>query len=1365
MKLGTNSEIIFKNRYAINEDETWQQLAERVGQGGAQVEQDFIHWKDVFASDIYNMLFLPGGRILRNVGRPRGSLFNCYVEPLDDSMRQIGQFQKNCGILWSEGGGVGCNASFLRPENAPIIQKGGESSGPISFLKWANAGANCIKTGGSRRAAAIAMMNVDHPDIIKFINAKLVEGELNCFNISAAVTEEFLQAVEADDTWDLKWKTKVWCTVKARDIWDLILKNMVKCGEPGLINWDNLRSNNSYYFDEILSTNPCFSNDSKMLTKQGHFEIQDLVGKEVDIWDGSNWITIDNFRVTGENQEMLKITLYDGSELRVTPYHKFYIEGNSNLKEAKELKEGDKLAFSNAPLVHGNMEEKGTYIKGFLLGDGSIKREDEPLLRLYEPKYCCEGKLIESANEVEVENINTNAIEELEFNYEEGNNRKNLTGLTVRKRELYKWCNEYKNKLPKEIFQWNLKSKCEFLAGFFDADGSIMDNKKAYGYQVWANSKKLLLDIQLLLKTIGVQSKLSLGKKTCRKDFNDGYGEYNCNESYRLTISQRYSIELSKLVKFTRLKGFSDRVVKRKVKDKFNVVVSIEENGIDEKVYCCTVPNTHKISLSLGILTGQCGEVPLGAHGVCCLGSLVLPNFITGTKNTNWQLMEKTVHNAIRFLDNIIQVNRYVIEDVKRKAFDGRRIGLGIMGLAEYLFAKGVRYGSKEATRVINILMENIRNYAYEASCRLAEEKEPFPKFDAKEYSKAHFFKTLPASLRMLIKKYGIRNVTLMAIAPAGTISLLPEVTSSAEPLFCKAYLRDDQISKRAYIHPIYERIIENNDDIPDWYVDSFDLKPEDHFETQVAIQRYTDGAVSKCISLDSMISTEMGILKLKDISSNREVDKFQDLDSFYECNSENNNNRITGFYYNGNVHGRKIVSRNGMEIKGTKNHKIRIIDRSLKIKWKKLEDIEIGDIAIIKLNNNITSTSHKNKVISSILNKKFDYSIEYNNKEVSIPKRTSKELMLWLGFIQSDGYNGINGPILVQEDKDDVINLFKELTSKLFGIDVSLARDNRRNKLYNLHCNSRILRDWVDYIGFSKNEISPIVFSSGIHLIKKYIEGCTLDGYISKSSLVCLKSDKSLNFIKQLQILCTSIGIPTYINKKLSKEYQKYYYNLHVQQDGIKVLRNMNFVFPEEHKQDSFLKVKVSFINKKSFMMKNSYFSVDDGIIKIIGDIQRQCYGLNSNKLYHMFHGMYGLAVKNKRITLDSLFNIFAFKDKKIPYFLSSNYLFSEIVKNEDVLVETADIEVENEHNYIANGFVSHNTINCPKGFKAKQLSDLLLEYIRDLKGVTVYVDGSREGQILNPLTMEQAKKYLKEGKVIREQEERDCSTGACEI
>jgi len=252
------------------------------------------------------------------------------------------------------------------------------------------------------------------------------------------------------------------------------------------------------------------------------------------------------------------------------------------------------------------------------------------------------------------------------------------------------------------------------------------------------------------------------------------------------------------------------------------------------------------------IAPNPCGEVPLGDDGVCCLGSLVLPNFITGSVNTNWQLMEKVVTLGVRFLDNIIQVNKYPdhIPGIKRKAFESRRIGIGIMGLGDYLFAKKLRYGSPEAIEAIEKLMRRIRDYAYAASIKLSAEKGAFPKFDSMLYGKANYVRQLPNLMQMDIKKYGIRNVTLQAIAPTGTISLLPEVTSSAEPLSFKAYIRNDEVGSRAYIHPIFEDIIKKGIATPRWYVDSTDLAPQDHFETQVAIQKYVDGAVSKTINM-----------------------------------------------------------------------------------------------------------------------------------------------------------------------------------------------------------------------------------------------------------------------------------------------------------------------------------------------------------------------------------------------------------------------------------------------------------------------------------------------------------------------------------
>jgi ribonucleoside-diphosphate reductase alpha chain len=190
------------------------------------------------------------------------------------------------------------------------------------------------------------------------------------------------------------------------------------------------------------------------------------------------------------------------------------------------------------------------------------------------------------------------------------------------------------------------------------------------------------------------------------------------------------------------------------------------------------------------------------------------------------------------------------LKEIDINTHKSRRIGIGVIGLAEYLFAKKLRYGSQKAVLEVERLMQFIRNVLYQASIELAIEKGAFPMFDSLQYGKASFIRKLPASLRMDIKKYGTRNCTLMALAPTGTISLLADYTSAIEPLFAKAMKRNDRVSERMYVHPRYQEMILNNEEIPDWFVDTFDLTPKDHFEMQVVCQKYCDASVSKTINL-----------------------------------------------------------------------------------------------------------------------------------------------------------------------------------------------------------------------------------------------------------------------------------------------------------------------------------------------------------------------------------------------------------------------------------------------------------------------------------------------------------------------------------
>ena len=507
IKLSENAQIVAESRYFM-EGEDWNQCCQRVAKYVSSQEKNHKEITDKFYEMIYNMDFIPGGRILRNSGKPKGSLLNCYHLPINDSIEEIGQFMKESLILWSEGGGVGANFSNLRPKGDPIMGKGGQSSGMVSFLIACDQIAKTIESGGQRRAAGLASLEVSHPEICDFIDSKMVDGAISYFNISVMVNDEFLEAVESDGDWELKFKQRVYKKIKARVIWDKIVSNMIKHAEPGLLNTTNMFKNNSYYYDPVTGCNPC-------------------------------------------------------------------------------------------------------------------------------------------------------------------------------------------------------------------------------------------------------------------------------------------------------------------------------------------------------------GEAILAPHDACCLGSLVLPNFITGIVNTNWQKLERVIKLGVRFLDNVLDVNKYTLRRIDEKAHKSRRIGLGVMGLADYLFAKQLRYGSKEALIEIEKLFKFIRDVSYQSSVELAMEKGSFPAFDSVAYGKASFVRKLPASLRMDIKEKGIRNVTILSQAPTGTISLLCETCSGIEPLIFKGYKRSDRVGDRIYIHPKYQQLLESGNEIPDWFVDMTDLEPKDHFETQAIIQRYIDGATSKTINLPKGTTVE----------------------------------------------------------------------------------------------------------------------------------------------------------------------------------------------------------------------------------------------------------------------------------------------------------------------------------------------------------------------------------------------------------------------------------------------------------------------------------------------------------------------------
>ncbi len=246
--------------------ETPEQMFRRVARHVAKAEKqygDANHVRkieEIFYGMMTELKFLPNSPTLMNAGRRLGQLAACFVLPVEDSMDGIFDALKNAAIIHKSGGGTGFSFSRLRPKNSMVGTTGGVASGPVSFMRIFNTATEQVKQGGTRRGANMAILRVDHPDIIEFIHCKKNGKELNNFNISVAVTDEFMQAVREDKNYSLidPRTRKTAAELKAADVYSALVENAWKNGDPGIIFLDRInRDNPTPELGAIESTNPC----------------------------------------------------------------------------------------------------------------------------------------------------------------------------------------------------------------------------------------------------------------------------------------------------------------------------------------------------------------------------------------------------------------------------------------------------------------------------------------------------------------------------------------------------------------------------------------------------------------------------------------------------------------------------------------------------------------------------------------------------------------------------------------------------------------------------------------------------------------------------------------------------------------------------------------------------------------------------------------------------------------------------------------------------------------------------------------------------------------------------------------------------
>jgi ribonucleoside-diphosphate reductase, adenosylcobalamin-dependent len=266
------------------------------------------------------------------------------------------------------------------------------------------------------------------------------------------------------------------------------------------------------------------------------------------------------------------------------------------------------------------------------------------------------------------------------------------------------------------------------------------------------------------------------------------------------------------------------------------------------------------------VATNPCGEQPLAPYSVCNLAAVNLANMVDKKKKkVDFEKLKRTVEIGVRLQDNVIDATPYFLEENRKQALGERRIGLGVMGLADLLIYCEKEYGSPEGNELVDKVFETIATTAYRASIELAKEKGSFPFLQGKTeeetdrlrhaFIETGYMKRMPEDIRQDILKYGIRNSHLLTVAPTGSTGTMVGVSTGLEPYYSFTYYRSGRLGKFIEVKAdIVQEYLDAHpeadpDHLPHWFVTAMDLTPEAHADVQCIIQRWVDSSISKTVN------------------------------------------------------------------------------------------------------------------------------------------------------------------------------------------------------------------------------------------------------------------------------------------------------------------------------------------------------------------------------------------------------------------------------------------------------------------------------------------------------------------------------------
>jgi len=822
-----------------------------------EAEADREQWEAKFYANL-KAGAIGAGRIMSAAGTAlQATLINCFVQPVGDSIQGVdaegypGIYEalREAAETMRRGGGVGYDFSRIRPRGAEVRATASIASGPCSYIDVFDHSCATVESAGARRGAQMGVLRLDHPDVVEFITAKRKPGRWSNFNVSVAVPNAFMQALEAGGTWDLVHRARpganllaggahqredgmwVYRTLPAAELWDTVMKSAYDFAEPGILFPDTInRDNNLRYCENIAATNPCVTGDTWVLTTDGPRQVAELVGRPFDaVVDGKACrVESNGFFKTG-HKSVLGLHTREGHAVRLTADHpvrrvarKTRYVVSAEWTPASQLQPGDEIILHDHRAL-GGWDGRGTeaegYLLGLLVGDGTLN-SDKAVLSVWAPElrqvaqgapaYAVTGAAgIMQAAEAAAATLPHRADFRGFQRPIAGRGEARMASAALWRLAHDMGMQPGHKTLTPEMEKTSSVFAVGLLRGLFDTDGSVQGTTdKGVSVRLAQSDLALLQTAQRMLLRLGIAATLYKNRRPAltrlMPDGRGGSKHYDTQAQHELVISgeniRMYAerigfADTDKAARLDQALATYNRALNR---ERFTATVESLTDDASEDVFDVTVADVHAFDAN-GLYLHNCGEQPLPPYGCCDLGPVILTRFVRqpfgfgGAPQFDFDAFAAATAVQVRALDNVLDLTFWPLTQQRDEAAAKRRIGVGFTGMGDALAMLCLRYDEPTGREMAVSIARCMRDAAYKASIELAREKGAFPMFNAAKYlEEGTFASRLDQPLKDAIREHGIRNSHLLSIAPTGTVSLAfaDNASNGIEPAFSWTYRR-----------------------------------------------------------------------------------------------------------------------------------------------------------------------------------------------------------------------------------------------------------------------------------------------------------------------------------------------------------------------------------------------------------------------------------------------------------------------------------------------------------------------------------------------------------------------------------------------